>query len=718
MGKIIKNGISYTGGGAEGKSAYQTWLDLGNTGTEQDFIDSLGGGGSFLYVVTGSLDIENEDNSVILNQTFEEIKTAYDKGKTIIADILVAGEAQYIFNLLYVLEDAIAFEWINSAAKVGGQINLMNDNTATFVMTSLEGGSDTSSTLVITGNYSVDDEDNWVVSNIDKTFAEIDEAISNNQDVVLKIYPEGDTTNPYILHPAMHYANMGTAFSLMISDEGQISGLSVMITADNQVMATRNEYEFEEFYKELDEIKKSVSDGKSAVAGAITAKGIDTAADAEFAIMAENINKIGTDHNLVFKQSNITDKSLTPVFGNGVFIAYHSTDKVVYYSKDGGETWNTSSLNVSTSTGAKIVYAKKHKIFIGKFTGVGLYTSYDGNTWTLRLSATNVNDFLYDDVTGIAIAGHSSGSNGLWYSHNGYNWTVNGSYSGKKISNFKAAGGRLYAKIDSGMYTSLNGSTWTAISSFSSQTIGSIRYEHGLWMANLSSASAGNSWYYSTDGVTFTKATVTFNDTTYGTDFMDFKHIVGTTWVIVMYTGIWYTIDSGKNWTASNLGIKTGNWSLFAYADKFYAASAGGPGSTYGGLYYSTDGKTWTATTGITDGASGASTSGKTFILQGKCFISPSGSTTLRGIYYLNSNGTSWTKVDSLTEDYVIYADDDILITRKGKYSFDGINWKNVDKSDLNNISAELANIYYGGGSLISSLSPATSGMIYAHLVK
>ncbi len=31
--------------GAPGKSAYQIWLDLGNTGSEQDFIDSLGGGG-------------------------------------------------------------------------------------------------------------------------------------------------------------------------------------------------------------------------------------------------------------------------------------------------------------------------------------------------------------------------------------------------------------------------------------------------------------------------------------------------------------------------------------------------------------------------------------------------------------------------------------------------------------------------------------------------
>ena len=43
---------------------------------------------------------------------------------------------------------------------------------------------------------------------------------------------------------------------------------------------------------EVDALKKSVSDGKSAVAASITAKGIATAADAAFATMANNINKI------------------------------------------------------------------------------------------------------------------------------------------------------------------------------------------------------------------------------------------------------------------------------------------------------------------------------------------------------------------------------------------------------------------------------------------
>ena len=45
---------------------------------------------------------------------------------------------------------------------------------------------------------------------------------------------------------------------------------------------------------EVASLKKSVSDGKTLVAGAITDKGITTATDAAFATMADNINQIST----------------------------------------------------------------------------------------------------------------------------------------------------------------------------------------------------------------------------------------------------------------------------------------------------------------------------------------------------------------------------------------------------------------------------------------
>lgn len=56
---------------------------------------------------------------------------------------------------------------------------------------------------------------------------------------------------------------------------------------------------------EVDTLKKSVSDGKSAVASAITAKGIATAADAAFSTMAANIKKLKT----TFRTQS---KSVTP----------------------------------------------------------------------------------------------------------------------------------------------------------------------------------------------------------------------------------------------------------------------------------------------------------------------------------------------------------------------------------------------------------------------
>lgn len=874
MGKILKNGIAYAGGGAEGKSAYQTWLDLGNTGTEQDFINSLGGSGASLYVVTGEI---TEEGEVTLDQTFEEIKTAYDSDSAIVAKISVAdGEAIYLFNLLYVLEDAIAFEWINSAAQSGGQINLMNDNTVSFAMTSFE-DSDAPSTLVITGNYSTDADDSWVVSNINKTFEEINEAILNNQDVVLKIFPEGDTTNPYILYPAMHYANMGTAFSLMVSDTGQISGLSVMITADNQVMATRNEYDFTEFCNktELDELlggkevkilnnqfgdvtklfritdapaengkgytvklvaqrknatihseylsvsrvgdtytydcnielqekngstgepttmenanflivdanhevwahipsytyayvelispnvkgtfvidgsegefaedavldtfskreidtfakkgeiealKKSVSDGKSAVAVAITAKGIDTAADAEFATIKENIIKIDTENpNLVMKQSNITDNNVGSytACGNGIFVAYYSANnvKMLYYSNDGGATWNTSSLDVSSSSSGSVTYAKKHNIFILKLGEMGIYTSYNGKDWTLRLNITNADSFLYDDVTGICIAGNSNGGGaGVWYSTNGYSWSVNSSYSSKKITSLKAAGGRLYAGIEGSTYTSIDGYSWSVVSALTGKLILDLQYDAGLWMANISGLSAGQSWYYSNDGVTFAKSTVTFSDTTYGTDFQDMMRINNTTWVVSMYTGIWYTTDKGKNWTASNLGIRTGNWKFFYHLDKFYAASQGGPGTTYGGIYYSTDGKTWTVTKGDLN-VSGAYGCSGVLACIGNNFITSTNATSVMGVYVLGSDGITWTK--TLSNDYLVYGDDNILITRKGKYSFDGVNWKGIDRSALNaTTSYDISSILYDGGSMVMKPVSTTNGMAYAHILR
>lgn len=48
-----------------------------------------------------------------------------------------------------------------------------------------------------------------------------------------------------------------------------------------------------ELMREMESVKKSVSDGKTLVAGAITGQGVKTAADAAFSVMADNIMAVG-----------------------------------------------------------------------------------------------------------------------------------------------------------------------------------------------------------------------------------------------------------------------------------------------------------------------------------------------------------------------------------------------------------------------------------------
>ena len=87
----------------------------------------------------------------------------------------------------------------------------------------------------------------------------------------------GRTIGIYIFK-SMPYADDETYFNGALLENGSISmdKLGEDITA------------------ELDELKKSGSDGKSLVAGAITDKGIETAADATFEQLAANISSIVT----------------------------------------------------------------------------------------------------------------------------------------------------------------------------------------------------------------------------------------------------------------------------------------------------------------------------------------------------------------------------------------------------------------------------------------
>ena len=708
--------------------------------------------------------------------------------------------------------------------------------------------------LVVTGNYDVEytgDGETWTVSNIDKTFEEINGAITSNQDVVLKIYPVGDTTNPYILYPAMHYSEMGTAFALSLCDEGQVLGLNVMITKDNQVTASRIAHDFEEFVTneslntalggkevkilnnqygdvtklfritdapsesgkcytvklvaqrknatahtecltvsrindnytfessielqeknvstgepvtmenanflivdanyelwahipsysyayvelispnakgtfvidgsegefaedavldtfskretdtfakkgELDVIKKSVSDGKTLVAGAITSKGFETAADAEFATMAENIGKIEAPV-IELKYSEGTKDLFSSYVasitaGSNTFVAWGYADKSMYYSEDGGKTWQLSNLTNLTSLNAPtIIYAKEYDIFaiLLSATGHGVYISQDGGkTWTLQMGYSNVNTLAYSNGIFVGCSSNTT-SGGITYSPDGVYWSLNANFSSKAITNLKCVNNRWFFVCDGTTYTSADGYNWTALTgTVSGSKFTNIIYYQGVWLASASGSST--TVFYSNDGVTWNACAFNWSNSQYGNSIQALSRI-GNTYVASTYNGMYYSTDRGKTWNASN--ITAGNHKLQLFAGKLLALGNNGPGSGKG-VYTSADGKTWTQATTFPNASN---TNGKVFIKDGKILVTGSDSA-----LYVSSNGDTWTKVE---DSCTLHSEfNGILIAKQFKYSMDGINWKSIKPADTTQTLAEY--YYFVCNTILACSSP------------
>ena len=116
-----------------------------------------------------------------------------------------------------------------------------------------------------------------------------------------------------------------------------------LITGDVKVSTKGTlQNQIDEMSTKVDDCFTSVSDGKKAVASAITDKGVTTAQDAEFATMAANVRKIKTNPTLQTKTVTLdtsnTTQTLTPDPG------YDGLSQV-----KASITTQTKSVNLSTS---------------------------------------------------------------------------------------------------------------------------------------------------------------------------------------------------------------------------------------------------------------------------------------------------------------------------------------------------------------------------------
>ena len=294
---------------------------------------------------------------------------------------------------------------------------------------------------------------------------------------------------------------------------------------------------------------------------------------------------------------NVTDTFKTVYYANGLWVA-GGDSKGLYYSID-GMTWTQS--NITSGSFRALYYA--NKLWVAGGVG-GLYYSTDGMTWT---ESNETNSYFWSVYYGNGIW-VGAGSNGLYYMSVG-EMTFNTETKTWEMSNSTVAtltntdgtvptlGALAYVRLTSEPNVWYLATSITAGSSSPySKTLAydvkytaaldvvdvefiadddSMKYPDGGWLDGL---------YYTAFDVTSTISDWVQSNVTRG--FMSVYYANGV-WVAgcTGTKGLYYSTD-GMTWTQSNVTSVTGN-SVY-YANGIWVAGSGK------GLYYSTDGMTWT----------------------------------------------------------------------------------------------------------------------------
>ena len=145
--------------------------------------------------------------------------------------------------------------------------------------------------------------------------------------------------------------------------------------------------------RELTEVKKSVSDGKTAVANAITAKGVSTATDATFDIMAANIALIesGDESSAlslnVFTQETEPETKLgvwiqTPHQHEQVIVGKNNTYNIKYVYTGEWESKSTLPISNAYNFAAAAYNDKLYMIGDGGYGSITASYAFDGTSWS------------------------------------------------------------------------------------------------------------------------------------------------------------------------------------------------------------------------------------------------------------------------------------------------------------------------------------------------
>ena len=323
--------------------------------------------------------------------------------------------------------------------------------------------------------------------------------------------------------------------------------------------------------RELTEVKKSVSDGKTLVATAITEKGVETAADATFAVMAANVRAIESGDESSALSLNVFTQETEPETKEGIWIQTANphqsvsiaTTEIVESSESETIEWKSNiDLPYDFKNGSAVVYNNEIHILGGEITSTRKYHyKFDGAKWT-KLST-----LPYDFYSGTAVV---------------YNNEIHILGSSSE-SHYKD-----HYKFD--------GATWTKLSTlpykFYSGT--AVVYNNEIHILGTSASSSLYKLHYKFDGTTWSKASTLPYNFYYGTAvvYNNEIHIFGGG---NSSTRKYHYKFDGAKWTKlSTLPYDFYHCSAVVYNNnEIHILGGGTPNVNTGTYHYKFDGTTW-----------------------------------------------------------------------------------------------------------------------------
>ena len=308
-----------------------------------------------------------------------------------------------------------------------------------------------------------------------------------------------------------------------------------------------------------------------------------------------------------------------------------------------GYVWSPASGTTFSTAGSRVVWNGSNQWIAVGSGGYAVLRSTDGNSWTPSaggITFTAGNDVVWNGTDLWVVVGNGNAANSILYSANGTSWTA--SSTGFASGGFGVAtSGSYWIAVGNGGSTAANqkfstdGITWTnaSVGGFDGSGRGVAYNGSNMWVAVGYGSSAANTILYTTTGGQLWNNAVTGGFSGYGASVT----WNGSLWVATgshssAAGNIQISLD-GKNWVPSLSGAFSGSGSGVVWSGTKFIATGTGASP----ILYSDDGRNWSScnVSGATFTAGGGIGYGRT--LTGPLYaLTVSGDTYINGTLYIN----------------------------------------------------------------------------------